>query len=75
MQANHKLKELPMSNSKIFKALNYFLGLLLLVSLLGPALPLSNSAVANAQPILSQMAASDPKSSCQRDHTESGRRH
>ncbi len=60
MQTSHKLKELPMPNSKFFKTLNLFLGLFLVTSLLGPALPLSDVGASDAQPILIQMAASDP---------------
>jgi len=49
-----------MMKTNAFKILNVCLGLLLLATLLGPAVPVTGERIAKAQPILAQMAASDP---------------
>src|SRR6266516_7204622 len=49
-----------MIKTKWFKLLNLFLGLLLITSFLGPTVPISNDKIKRAQPVLAQMAASDP---------------
>ena len=49
-----------MIQSKWFKSLILFLGLLLVANLFGPVVPSTNHMAARAQPILAQMSASDP---------------
>ena len=50
-----------MFQTKFYKSFIFFLGFLLIITLLGPAAPQFGSMVVKTQPILVQMAASDPE--------------
>jgi serine protease AprX len=49
-----------MTREKRYKSFHLLLGILLIISLFSPVLPSSQNAVARAQPVLVQMAASNP---------------
>ena len=49
-----------MNKTKHYKSFHLLLGILLIISLFSPVLPSSQNAVARAQPVLVQMAASNP---------------
>src|SRR5688572_25589483 len=49
-----------MTRKKHYKSFHLLLGILLIISLFSPVLPSSQNAVARAQPVLVQMAASNP---------------
>jgi serine protease AprX len=49
-----------MINTKLFKFLHFFLGLMLVASLFGSATPLSSSLTPKVQPILAQIASNNP---------------
>ncbi len=49
-----------MLNKKLFKSLIPFLSLLLIINILGPAVPTVRFMAGKAQPVLAQMAAGDP---------------
>jgi hypothetical protein len=49
-----------MIQTKSYKALIFLLGLFLVVTLFGPAVPSSDYMALKAQPILAQIAATDP---------------
>ena len=49
-----------MSQTKFYKSFLFLLGILIITTLLGPAAPQLGSTVLKAQPILVQIATSDP---------------